>query len=253
MQSIILPFTRKCTFLNLIVGIVAFASETHSHDAALSCKLRHRKDVVLVTWKKITSSSTQNVATYSERFGATIMDPFQVKFLKAGLHDSVLQIRGVGRESEACYMCIFSTFPKGTVQSTVCLKAHELNKPVTEHREVKTRDGHIIHRLSCSERHVWDIPRHKKNDDPVEHAVGHFDSSSESTVSVIKATVLDNQVLTCVVHPSPVEKVKNMSMLKGEPRVFLSNENGGLSLKPSLVIFGLGLSVCNVMSDLWTM
>uniref|UniRef100_A0A0E9X4Y7 Ig-like domain-containing protein n=1 Tax=Anguilla anguilla TaxID=7936 RepID=A0A0E9X4Y7_ANGAN len=257
-EMLIFPSTRKCCIL--IVGIIAFATEsvvtmavvtaTHGHDAALSCKLMHHKKVVQVTWKKITPNSSENVATYS-RFGAIIAKPFQeqVRFLEAGLHKSSLLIKGIGDDYEACYSCIFYSYPKGVVSSTACLKVYELNELVTEVREMISRDDHILHALTCFDSRALNVLGHADNDDHVESSVGRIDPSSEFSVSVIKASLVDGRGMTCVVRPPPMAKRKDVSTIKGEPRVqFLHNRNRRLSPTLGFMIFVTGLGIYSAMS-----
>ncbi|XP_061092944.1 uncharacterized protein LOC133125202 isoform X1 [Conger conger] len=248
----IFPFISKLFIF--IVGIAAFASEsvltmaivTAMHDAALSCKLTHHKQVVQVTWKKITLNSIENVASFS-RFGAKISKPFQdhVQFLEHGLHKSSLLIKGVRRDNEACYKCTFYSFSDEAISSTACLKVEERKEPVTEVRKALSRDDRILHTLSCSDG-ASKFLGHMHNDSPVGSSVGRFDPSSDLSVSVIKASVVDDRNLICVVHPPPEVKGKDVSMVKGEPQMmFLSNRNGRLSPTLGFVILVTGLGIYN--------
>ncbi|KAJ8358452.1 hypothetical protein AAFF_G00438720 [Aldrovandia affinis] len=214
LKSSKLVFTNK--LFVLIVGITTFGSflTTRGHDATLSCEFTDHKKVLQVTWQKITSNSTVNVATYSERFGAKIMDPFRKHVqLREGLQKSSLLIRGVRRDHEACYRCLFNTYPDGAISSTACLKeVFELYDPMTEVTEMMSSDHRILHALTCS------FTDRRDNDDPLEGAMRLVNSGPEGTVSVIQASVRsDSQfhkttgLMSCVVSPPPPPKRNDVS------------------------------------------
>ncbi|KAJ8396404.1 hypothetical protein AAFF_G00019810 [Aldrovandia affinis] len=249
-----LVFTKK--MFVLIFGITAFESvlatpigtTMRGHDATLSCELTDHKKVLQVTWQKITSNSTVNVATYSERFGAKIMHNFRkhVQLREDGLQKSSLLIRGVRRDHEACYSCLFNTYPDGAISSTACLKeVFELYDPLTEVTEMMSSDHRILHVLTCS------FTSRRDNDDALEGAMRLFNSGPEGTVSVIQASVRGGSqfhkttgLISCVVSPSPLAKRKDISKTMGEIQMSYSNRNG--RLLPTLgtfVIFMSGLGI----------
>lgn len=87
---------------------------------------------------------------------------------------------------------------------------------MTEVRETFSRDNHILHTLTCSDRHASIFSGNVDNGNPLGSSVGRFDPSSDFSESVIKASVRDGTDLTCVVRHPPVLKREGLSMLKGE-------------------------------------
>ncbi|KAJ8003984.1 hypothetical protein DPEC_G00154080 [Dallia pectoralis] len=115
-------------------------------DAQFSCRLMKPRDVLQVTWKKETPAKNVNVATYNERFGVKVNPPFQkkVEFLNVGLQNCSIVIRGVSREDESCYRCLFSTVSGESDSGRICLQVHELYGPtllVTQWEFRLTRAG----------------------------------------------------------------------------------------------------------------
>ncbi|XP_038843187.1 OX-2 membrane glycoprotein-like isoform X2 [Salvelinus namaycush] len=121
---------------------------TLGEDAHLSCRLMKPKDVLQVTWQKVTSGATENVATYNKRFGPVVNPSFQrnVEFEDKGLQDCSIVIRGVSRGDESCYKCLFNAYPDGAISGRTCLHINELYGPslvITQ-----TNNSHTT--LSCS-------------------------------------------------------------------------------------------------------
>ncbi|KAG7463382.1 hypothetical protein MATL_G00175970 [Megalops atlanticus] len=131
-----LAVTSSIRYLIFTFGITAVVSTesvrtkqivtaTLGHNVILSCELTDPKTVMQVTWQKMTSNSVQNVATYSKRFGAKVKHPFRKHVqLEDGVQKSSLLIRGVSRDHESCYKCLFNTYPEGAVSGTTCLKVY---------------------------------------------------------------------------------------------------------------------------------
>ncbi|XP_062301450.1 T-cell immunoreceptor with Ig and ITIM domains-like [Scomber scombrus] len=65
----------------------------------------------------------KNIATYSEHYGQTVNDGFQgkVEFKDAGLKNCSIVIRKVTEQDEGCYLCLFNTFPDGSLTGKTCL------------------------------------------------------------------------------------------------------------------------------------
>ncbi|XP_055764318.1 nectin-4-like isoform X2 [Salvelinus fontinalis] len=121
---------------------------TLGEDAHLSCRLMKPKDVLQVTWQKVTPGATENVATYNTRFGPVVNPPFQrnVEFEDEGLQNCSIVIRGVSRGDESCYKCLFNAYPDGAISGRTCLHINELYGPslvITQ-----TNNSHTT--LSCS-------------------------------------------------------------------------------------------------------
>ncbi|CDQ96673.1 unnamed protein product [Oncorhynchus mykiss] len=121
--------------LSHLVRTQQVVTATLGEDAVLNCELMKPKDVLQVTWKKMTRAKLVN-------------PPFQrkVEFEDEGLQNCSIVIRGVSRGDESCYKCLFNTFPEGAISGTTCLKVNELYGPsllITQ-----TNNSHTT--LSCS-------------------------------------------------------------------------------------------------------
>uniref|UniRef100_I3IXD6 Ig-like domain-containing protein n=1 Tax=Oreochromis niloticus TaxID=8128 RepID=I3IXD6_ORENI len=95
-------------------------------DAEFSCQLLEIKDVLQVTWQKISHDVEENVATYSKQFGQRVNDGFTDKFeLKhTGLQNCSIFIRNVTEQDEGCYHCLFNTYPEGSFTGRTCLQVY---------------------------------------------------------------------------------------------------------------------------------
>ncbi|XP_028972341.2 OX-2 membrane glycoprotein-like isoform X1 [Esox lucius] len=100
-------------------------------DAQFSCRLMEPRDVLQVTWQKETPGGNENVASYNKRFGPKVNPPFNMKvlFLNVGLQNCSVIIRGVSREDESCYKCLFNIYPDGAISGRTCLQVNELYGP----------------------------------------------------------------------------------------------------------------------------
>uniref|UniRef100_A0A8C9RTQ0 Ig-like domain-containing protein n=1 Tax=Scleropages formosus TaxID=113540 RepID=A0A8C9RTQ0_SCLFO len=143
----------KGTTRKQICLIVRGAAMFTAFPVFLSCELTTPKDVLQVTWQRVTEGRTENMATYSKRYGMKITDPFRdhVHFREAELQECSIAIEGVKKEDESCYKCLFNAFPDGAISGTTCLKVYELHEPMLEVRQTVVQDdGLQVHALSCS-------------------------------------------------------------------------------------------------------
>ncbi|XP_044200713.1 OX-2 membrane glycoprotein-like [Thunnus albacares] len=119
-------------------------------DAHLSCQLMQSRDVVQVTWQKLSpDGKKKNCATYNKHFGQTVNDGFQekVEFKDAGLQNCSIVIRKVKEQDEGCYLCLFNTFPDGSLTGRTCLQLYELHEPILQIRESNSTEETVV---SCS-------------------------------------------------------------------------------------------------------
>ncbi|XP_034145478.1 OX-2 membrane glycoprotein-like isoform X3 [Esox lucius] len=100
-------------------------------DAQFSCRLMEPRDVLQVTWQKETPGGNENVASYNKRFGPKVNPPFNMKvlFLNVGLQNCSVIIRGVSREDESCYKCLFNIYPDGAISGRTCLQVNGSTPP----------------------------------------------------------------------------------------------------------------------------
>ncbi|XP_075053948.1 uncharacterized protein LOC142139984 [Mixophyes fleayi] len=89
----------------------------------LTCDFPYPLDVLQVTWEKKSGPLRQNMVTHSRRYGVHIADPFKrlVSVLQADTTRSSITITKLEKEDEACYICIFNTYPDGAFTGDVCL------------------------------------------------------------------------------------------------------------------------------------
>ncbi|XP_030600837.1 OX-2 membrane glycoprotein-like [Archocentrus centrarchus] len=118
-------------------------------DAEFSCQLLEAKDVLQVTWQKVLPDVEQNVATYNKYFGQRVNAGFtdKVEFKYAGLQNCSIVIRNVMEQDEACYRCLFNTYPEGALTARTCLQVYELHEPVLDVRESNSPAEWVV---SCS-------------------------------------------------------------------------------------------------------
>lgn len=95
---------------------------TSGKPVALSCSYSLPERVQQVLWKKTAEQGdTTTVASYS-RHGHNIEEMYQGRVsLSRSLSDTQLAIQKVRTEDEACYTCVFNTYPDGTRSGTACL------------------------------------------------------------------------------------------------------------------------------------
>ncbi|CAI5689416.1 unnamed protein product [Oreochromis niloticus] len=118
-------------------------------DAEFSCQLLENKDVLQVTWQKISAGGETNVATYNKYFGQRVNDGFtdKVEFKYTGLQNCSIVIRNVTVQDEGCYRCLFNTYPEGAFTGRTCLQVYELHEPVVDVRESNSTEEWVV---SCS-------------------------------------------------------------------------------------------------------
>ncbi|XP_033623952.1 OX-2 membrane glycoprotein-like [Fukomys damarensis] len=92
-------------------------------NVTIFCNLTSPADIVQITWQKIQNSLTQNIGTYSSKYGEKILPPYigrlQCKIIEP--NSSFITIQEVTLEDEACYKCLFNVFPHGSHGEQICL------------------------------------------------------------------------------------------------------------------------------------
>ncbi|XP_044200777.1 OX-2 membrane glycoprotein-like [Thunnus albacares] len=120
-------------------------------DVHLSCQLMQSRDVLQVTWQKLSpEGKNKNLATYNKQFGQTVNAGFQgkVEFKDAGLQNCSIVIRKVMEQDEGCYLCLFNTFPEGSLTGRTCLQLYGLTAVIQTQQTVMAAVGEDVH-LSC--------------------------------------------------------------------------------------------------------
>ncbi|XP_029599651.1 OX-2 membrane glycoprotein-like [Salmo trutta] len=93
-------------------------------DASYTCTHADSTGVLQVTWQRLfKDDSVENLATYSKRFGAQIIDPHRGKvvFTEASLNSTSITVKNVTWSDEACYICSFNVYPSGSRRKQTCL------------------------------------------------------------------------------------------------------------------------------------
>uniref|UniRef100_A0A3B3SGC1 Ig-like domain-containing protein n=1 Tax=Paramormyrops kingsleyae TaxID=1676925 RepID=A0A3B3SGC1_9TELE len=139
------------------------------------------KNVKQVTWQRVSEQKSENMATYSERFGATVTGPFRenVNFVETGLQQCSIVIKGIQWSDESCYMCLFNVFPDGAISGRTCLKIY-----------VNVSDDRILS-LSCSvtgrpaPEVSWSI-----EDTALENSTTFYTKNPNGTITVTKTATV---------------------------------------------------------------
>ncbi|XP_077335894.1 uncharacterized protein LOC143981724 [Lithobates pipiens] len=102
-------------------------------DVTLSCEFQADLDVLQVTWQKKKEKNTENMVTYSEKYGSHITAPFQerVSILSASSKTSSIKLSKLEKEDEAFYVCLFIAHPDGAFEGEVSL--NDISPPLEEH------------------------------------------------------------------------------------------------------------------------
>ncbi|XP_035263839.1 OX-2 membrane glycoprotein-like isoform X1 [Anguilla anguilla] len=93
-------------------------------EASFSCSLSQPDGVSQVTWQRLLKDNTvENLATFSKRFGAKVMDPHvsRIDFMEASLNSTSIIIKNVTLADDACYICSFNVYPSGSIRKQTCL------------------------------------------------------------------------------------------------------------------------------------
>nr|XP_046190907.1 OX-2 membrane glycoprotein-like [Oncorhynchus gorbuscha] len=191
---------------------------TLGEDAHFSCRLMKHKDVLQVTWQKVTPGATENVATYNKRFGPVVNPPFQrnVEFEDEGLQNCSIVIRGVSRGDESCYKCLFNAYPEGAISGRSCLQINELYGPsllITQ-----TNNSHTTLSCSATGRPVpivtWDHIENISLDKSTMADVTHPNQTVTVTITaVVAASSLPDKDTRVGCVASSVGAVKDVSMV----------------------------------------
>eukprot|EP00073_Rattus_norvegicus_P017638 XP_001064969.4 PREDICTED: OX-2 membrane glycoprotein-like isoform X1 [Rattus norvegicus] len=119
-------------------------------NVTIFCNMTSLADVLQVTWQKIQDSSPHNIGTYSHKYGERILPPY-VNRLRCKLLEpsaSFMTIQGVTFDDEACYKCLFNTFPHVSHGEQTCLNISTVSELVTELQSVPGSED--LHSLRCS-------------------------------------------------------------------------------------------------------
>ncbi|XP_064826152.1 OX-2 membrane glycoprotein-like [Oncorhynchus masou masou] len=220
-QHALLHFAA-CNFLHAglsqLVRTQQVVITTLGEGAHFSCRLMKPKDVLQVTWQKVTPGATENVASYNKRFGPVVNPPFQrnVEFEDEGLQNCSIVIRGLSRGDGSCYKCLFNAYPEGAISGRTCLQINELYGPslfITQ-----TNNSHTT--LSCSATGrpaptvTWDHVENISLDKSTMADVTHPNQTVTVTITaMVAASSLPDKDTRVGCVASSVGVVKDVSMV----------------------------------------
>lgn len=104
-------------------------------DAHYTCTLDKPTGVLQVTWQRLfKGDSIENMATYSDRFGQQVNEPFKgkVAFTEASLRSTSITVKNVTWADESCYICSFNAYPDGSKSWQRCLKVQGISEVETQ-------------------------------------------------------------------------------------------------------------------------
>ncbi|NXH10904.1 OX2G protein, partial [Bucco capensis] len=184
-------------------------------NVTFSCQLVTKEDVLQVTWQKEREGAEDNIATYSTTNGQKVAKGYagHVSFAHSELQASAISLHGVTMQDEACYKCIFNTFPSGAVTGRMCLKVYAISDPKVEAKLIPNPDkadtSEKVVGMSCSAtgkpapKITWQLPSTLQQK-PREYRV----KLSNQTVTVtsnfthIHSKILQEYRIACVIqHP----------------------------------------------------
>ncbi|XP_075053427.1 uncharacterized protein LOC142139592 isoform X2 [Mixophyes fleayi] len=93
-------------------------------NVTLTCEFSSHLDVTQVTLDKHKGTLHENMITRSKMYGLHISKPFQkfISVLQTNTTRLSITITKLEKEDEACYFCIFNTYPDGAFTGEVCLE-----------------------------------------------------------------------------------------------------------------------------------
>ncbi|XP_051006515.1 OX-2 membrane glycoprotein-like [Acomys russatus] len=119
-------------------------------NVTIFCNLTTLANVEQITWQKIQGHLPQNIGTYSHKYGEKILPPYvnrlHCKILEPSA--SFITIRNLTFEDEACYKCLFNSFPHGSHGEKTCLTILAVSDLITELQSVPGSED--LHNLQCS-------------------------------------------------------------------------------------------------------
>ncbi|XP_030011765.1 OX-2 membrane glycoprotein-like [Sphaeramia orbicularis] len=126
-------------------------SETavYGGEANYRCTLDNPTGVLQVTWQRLFKGddSIENMATYSNRFGQQVNEPYKGKvvFTEASLSSTSITVKNLTWADESCYICSFNAYPEGSKSWPTCLTVQGISEVKTQARE---EDPGVV--FSCS-------------------------------------------------------------------------------------------------------
>lgn len=127
----------------------------YGEDAVFTCSLANpAAGVVQVTLQKrrnTSDSHLETIATYSNRFGEQINDPYLGKVewtASSSMSAPVIKINNATWSDDACYLCTFNIYPTGSQSRQTCLSVQGISNVRVDVQLIKTQPRELV--VSCS-------------------------------------------------------------------------------------------------------
>ncbi|KAI1885323.1 hypothetical protein AGOR_G00218960 [Albula goreensis] len=201
-------------------------------DASLTCSLSESDGVSQVTWQKLVKDkSDETLATVSKRFGANVMDPHvhRINFTNTSLNPTSIIIKNVTPADEACYMCSFNVYPKGSSRKQLCLKVQGIFKEEAWETPTNKNSSEVV--VSCTgtgkpaPEIKWGatdaVPKEQRipNDDGTVTVVSnitlHLSECSGSDVICTLSNSVETKTLTVPLCRKPPEEKSSSTWIVG--------------------------------------
>ncbi|XP_044201142.1 nectin-4-like [Thunnus albacares] len=157
-------------------------------DVNFGCQLMQSRDVLQVTWQKLSpEGEKKNLGSYNKYFGQRVNPGFQgkVEFKDAGLQNCSIVIRKVMEQDEGCYLCLFNTYPDGSLTGRTCLQLYGLTAVIQTQQTVMAAVGEDVH-LSCQlmeSKDVLQVTWQKLSPDGKKKDIGSYNKYFGQTVN----------------------------------------------------------------------
>ncbi|XP_069376741.1 OX-2 membrane glycoprotein-like isoform X2 [Paralichthys olivaceus] len=126
----------------------------HGGEAHYSCSVANPTGVLQVTWQRIGKDGPiQNLATYTQRFGQQVKEPYRgkVNFTEASLNSTSISLSNVSWQDESCYICTFHVYPDGSKRQQTCLSVQGISSVDTAYVSRNASEGDDVEvEFSCS-------------------------------------------------------------------------------------------------------
>ncbi|XP_069035172.1 OX-2 membrane glycoprotein-like isoform X2 [Lepisosteus oculatus] len=239
-----------------LVRTQRIVSAVLGEDVSFCCELTQPKDVLQVTWQKLTAHKPENIATYNKRSGARIINSLsgRLGFLQTGLQKCSVAIKGVTKKDETCYSCLFNSFPEGAIAGKTCLSVYEIYEPRFEVRTLEADAGEILS-LTCSATGApapeisWNI----KEEDILENSEEYSVTNPNGTITVTRNATVDISrlsgteiLINCTVrHPGWENKMELSQLIRTGKSLMMTQNDSVTTQRVSVacVIVGFFLVV----------
>ncbi|XP_029442516.1 OX-2 membrane glycoprotein-like [Rhinatrema bivittatum] len=200
-----LSFTEPLPGSNVAVRYKHSLTAVTGQNVTLQCEFMLQFEVLQLTWQKIKGFTSENVATYSKKYGVKVLGAFSKRVHIEGIRTSMtsFSLQAVKLEDEACYICIFNAYPHGFYSGKTCLHVQTLAEVSALHSDQST-DGFILANCTATGKPTPEInwkPETALIGPPQESRTQNADGTVTVT-STCNFSAESLQSLSCVIiHP----------------------------------------------------